>query len=293
MITIAASWFNNLRDRIDSFGYMFNSPDDMAIRQYNQQSFKLVALVTDWYRGGNNYPLLPNGGTAGTIRPSTNSVFIRNMVEQCLSKAAFSKSLLKMHTDNTELSWDELCLKQTEISPGGEINDNELIVRINGGNHELFAEIVKRYQKRVAALIYSLIQVPDDVDDMAQDVFITVYRHLEQFEFRSSFSTWIYRIAINKCRDWQRKQYRYKYWFKGWDDNLEYTAVTQESTEDRVTVRQQINQLDEKYRIVIVLYYFQGMKCQEIASILKVSNKTVETRLFRARKLLADRLREV
>lgn len=291
MITIASCWFNNLGNWFNSFGYMLDQPYDIANHKINQQSLKLVAVIVNRYGSRNNNPLLSDQGTTSSIRSSTYSFFVGDLAEQYLSKSALANPVLGMNSGDTELSWNKLCLDK----PGAlatELSDNELIVKIAGGDRELFAELVQRYQKKIASLIYSLIRIPDEVDDIAQDVFITVYRSLDRFEFRSSFSTWVYRITINKCHDWERKRYRHKYWFKDWA-SLEFTAATQENSEDCLAVRQQVNQLGEKYRVVIVLYYFQGLKCQEIASILKVSSKTVETRLLRARRLLADRLREV
>ncbi|MGE5449888.1 MAG: RNA polymerase sigma factor [Methanomassiliicoccales archaeon] len=194
-----------------------------------------------------------------------------------------------MDVTDIELGWNKLCLSgQDRVGLISDAADHELILRITGGESELFAELVKRYQKKVAALIYSLIQHPDEVEDVAQEVFITIYRHLGRFEHRSSFSTWIYRITVNKCHDWQRRNYRQKGRFGTVaDKDVDLTMVDLNQTEDCLLVRQQVGKLDEKYRIVIVLYYFHGLKCREIAGILELPTKSVETRLFRARKLLA------
>jgi len=291
VITIATRGFHYLRDWLNCLGILFGQPDNTARYSRFNRAPEVVATVIGRSRDRNLNLLLSLGWCKGAIRPGLYPVIAGNLVEPRLPTSNWANPFLEMDSSDVELSWDRLCqanqFRHTMVS---DLSDQELIWSITGGDPQLFAELVNRYQKKIAALIYSLISVSDEVEDIAQDVFITVYQNLSRFEHRSSFSTWIYRITVNKCHDWQRRNYRRKAWFKPWDDGIVLPAVTMDNAEDYLMVRQQVSGLPDKYRLVIVLYYYHGLKCHEIAGILEVPPKTVETRLFRARKLLAAQL---
>ncbi|HEX7358244.1 MAG TPA: sigma-70 family RNA polymerase sigma factor, partial [Ignavibacteriaceae bacterium] len=85
-------------------------------------------------------------------------------------------------------------------------DDFSLIKRFIDGEEQVFGELVKRHKEKVRNIIYITLSNSDAVDDIAQDVFITVYRHLKNFRFESQYTTWLYRITINKCKDYLRKK---------------------------------------------------------------------------------------
>lgn len=166
-----------------------------------------------------------------------------------------------------------------------DITDQELVVRILRGEDHLFEEILDRYRNQVAALIYSITGSQSDLEDIAQEAFLAVYKNLTSFQGRSSLGTWIYRITVNKSRDWQRRNYLSRP-----VELLEltglYRASPQETPdiEEQEVIRNAVRRLPEKYRLVIILYYFHDLSCREVAEVLALPEKTVETRLARGRK---------
>lgn len=175
-----------------------------------------------------------------------------------------------------------------ETEPG----DEELVCRIVDGEKHLFSEILNRYRDKVAGLIFSITNSRDELEDIAQEVFIAVYKNLGAFENRSQFGTWIYRITVNKCRDWQRRTYsRRALEFLGLVGADRASPSTAEGMEDQETVRAAVRALPEKYGIVIILYYYHDLSCQEISEVLGIPKKTVETRLIRGRNQIGTRLK--
>ena len=84
-------------------------------------------------------------------------------------------------------------------------DDFSLIKGYLNGNEDAFRTLIKRHKEKVRNLVYATLGKPDDVDDIAQEVFIIVFRKLHLFRFESQFTTWLYRITINKCRDHIRR----------------------------------------------------------------------------------------
>lgn len=172
-----------------------------------------------------------------------------------------------------------------------DISDEELVRRILQGEDHLFEKILARYRDRVAALIFSITGSRSDLEDIAQEAFISIYKNLASFQGRSSLGTWIYRITVNKCRDWQRR-----YYLRKPVELLGIRGLNQASPrdgaelEEQESIRNAIRSLPEKYRLVIVLYYFHDLSCPEIAEILGLPKKTVETRLARGRNRIEKML---
>ncbi len=172
-----------------------------------------------------------------------------------------------------------------------DITDQELVVRILRGEDHLFEKLLDRYRNQVAALIYSITGSQSDLEDIAQETFLTIYKNLPSFRGQSSLGTWIYRITVNKTRDWQRRHY-----LRRPVELLELTGLYRASPrqklafEEQEVIRDAIRQLPEKYRLVIVLYYFHDLSCREIAEVLALPKKTVETRLIRGRKRIEKML---
>lgn len=173
----------------------------------------------------------------------------------------------------------------------GKVTDEYLVELICNGNPHMFSEIVDRYKDRVYSLATKLINTQSDAQDLAQEVFIKVFKELHKFEYRSSFSTWIYKVTYNTCMDYNRKN---KKWFKllNFDHETENSVsiinVEEKAIENQTQdyLKKQVFGLNEKYRTVIILYHFEGLSYEKISEILNVPLKTVETRLYRGRKIL-------
>ncbi len=166
-------------------------------------------------------------------------------------------------------------------------DDFSLIKRFIDGEESVFGELLKRHKDKVRNIIYITLTNSDLVDDIAQEVFITVYRNLKSFRFESQFTTWIYRITINKCKDHLRKK-NIRRIFLPLNDEIEEPAFesVNENSDIKQIVRNAIAALPDKLRIPLVLKDIEGFSYQEIAESMDCEIGTVKSRIFRAREAL-------
>ncbi len=171
-------------------------------------------------------------------------------------------------------------------------DDFSLIKRFIDGEESVFRFIVQRHKEKVRNIIYMTMGSNDDVDDIAQEVFITVYRNLHQFKFQSQFTTWLYRVTVNKCKDHIRKMKIRKIFspIKDSDREVGYNVSVEESNTAEL-VHDAINKLPDKLRIPLLLKDIEGFSYQEIAETVQCEIGTVKSRIFRAREGLKDLLK--
>jgi RNA polymerase sigma-70 factor (ECF subfamily) len=162
-----------------------------------------------------------------------------------------------------------------------------LIEEFKTGKESAFSELVLKHKEKVRNLVYLTLGDVDYVDDISQDVFISVYHKLKEFRFESKFTTWLYRITVNKCRDYLRKK-RVRSIFvpikeidyeRGGRSNADSIDVPH-------LVRKAISKLPEKLKLPLVLRDIDGFSYQEIADQLECEVGTVKSRIFRARESL-------
>ena len=184
------------------------------------------------------------------------------------------------------------------------MEDGELLRRIAAKNLGAFKTLVDRYQGRVLGLCSRLISHPQNAEDVAQDVFFQIYRSCGVFRHDSRVSTWIYRITVNRCRNFNRANRRLGPLgeFRR-DRNGEESsgpdvpapegddpASAWAMNDTREIIRKSISALPEKQRTMLVLNKFEGHSYQEIAEIMDVSVASVESCLHRAKLNLQKRL---
>ena len=178
------------------------------------------------------------------------------------------------------------------------MDEKELVRRSQEDDEEAFGALVNMYKRKVYQLAFSLTRDEQTADDLAQEVFIKVYFALKKFKGQSEFGTWLYRIAVNHCRDFLRKKTRFRLLSY---ENIRETASTQndgdlleereqEEERKRAAVHEFIRKLPEKYRVILSLRDIQGFSYDEISKILNLSPGTVDSRLFRARKMLRNKM---
>ena len=174
-----------------------------------------------------------------------------------------------------------------------EIDDDfSLIKRFIEGDETTFRTLVYRHKEKVRNIVYLTMNYSDSVDDIAQEVFITVYKNLKYFRFESQFTTWLYRITINKCRDHLRKL-KIRNIFTPIKDIEEvhgYNHIN-ENMDIPDIVRKAISKLPEKLRIPLLLKDIEGFSYQEIADTVQCEIGTVKSRIFRARESLRNILK--
>ncbi len=171
-------------------------------------------------------------------------------------------------------------------------DDFSLIKRFIDGEESVFRIIVQRHKEKVRNIIYLTLNSNDYIDDIAQEVFITIYRNLNQFKFQSQFTTWLYRITVNKCKDHIRKMRIRKIFspIKDIDKDVGYNISIEESNTAEL-VHEAIKKLPDKLRIPLLLKDIEGFSYQEIAETVECEIGTVKSRIFRAREGLKNLLK--
>src|SRR5947209_6686218 len=178
--------------------------------------------------------------------------------------------------------------------------DEELVARSISGDADSFNELVLRWQRPIYALAYRTIGREEDARDVCQETFLRAYRALPGFRGQAKFSSWLYRIALNLCRDWMRRERRQPIVQMPEDvDVMELAAAREpsESIEDRVArhdlsraVERAMALLPEEQRTAIVLKEYQGLTFQEIADLQGCPLSTVKTRLYQGLSVLRREL---
>ena len=168
-------------------------------------------------------------------------------------------------------------------------------------NNDIFAfeELILQYEKRVYNIALRMFKNVEDAKDISQDVFLKLYNNIKKFDYKSSFSTWLYRITVNTCIDEIRKR-KGKEEFSI-DDTNENNNIKKEFSDNFLTpeenymlketrneILDSINNLSEEHKIIIILRDLQGFSYNEISGILNISVGTVKSRISRARLQLKN-----
>ena len=186
----------------------------------------------------------------------------------------------------------------------GSPGDRELVRRAQDGDKEAYEELVHRHQHRVFAVAGGILRRREDVEDVAQQVFVKAYFSLKRFDQRAAFSTWLYKITVNECWDLLRKK---KVRPLLYESDLseeqaqqfgaaERVASGEEDILDKLEAQQRVERLleglDERDRMMLVLKEVEGFAIEEIAQILDLNANTVKVRLFRARRRIVNQARK-
>jgi len=168
-------------------------------------------------------------------------------------------------------------------------DDYSIIRQFIDGDQSAFQILVKRHKEKVRNIIYVTMNNSALVDDIAQEVFITVYRNLKYFRFESQFTTWLYRITVNRCKDYLRKM-NVRRIFSPLEEGNEVTEFTTPTENKDVSqiVMDAISKLPVKLRMPLILKDIEGFSYQEIAETLKCEMGTVKSRIFRGREKLKE-----
>jgi RNA polymerase sigma factor (sigma-70 family) len=195
----------------------------------------------------------------------------------------------------------------TEPSPETPLDpsDRELVDRSRSGDTAAYSELVRRLHRKIYALVYNMTSNREDAEDLVQDVFVKAYASLKNFKGDSSFYTWIYRIAVNRTINFvKQRSRRAGVSLDNVDEGVErdpayLELVARESPFRDATISElqkklndALQKLSEKHRAVVVLHDIQGIPHDEIARMLGASQGTVRSRLFYARQLLQNELKE-
>lgn len=169
--------------------------------------------------------------------------------------------------------------------------DNELVKQATEGQTEAFSILVERYRQKVFQTCMGFLHNTDDAEDLTQDIFVKAWHALKSFDGRSSFSTWLYRIAVNKGIN-QTRENKLKS-FTGLNDEAAKSNYSNENAqnsmvrqEQKAQIKRAINKLKSNQKKAFILFYYQELSMNEVAEVLKMSQKAAESLVFRARKNL-------
>lgn len=180
-------------------------------------------------------------------------------------------------------------------------SERELIQRAKAGEQESFAALVSAYETKIYYLAFRYLNDREDAMDAVQEVFLRVYRFLSGFQEGSEFSTWVYRIAVNVCKDMlSQRTRRQAISLESWgeeeegplelpDDRYRPERLTEEKERRRLLSRA-IRELPDSQREILLLRDVHGLSYEEIGKALELEPGTVKSRLFRARNLLRKKL---
>ncbi len=174
-------------------------------------------------------------------------------------------------------------------------NERDLVRKILNGDQRAFETLLDQYEKRVYRLALRFTGTASDAEDVTQNIFLGIYRGLANFRGNSSLNTWVYRIAMNHCMEFQRKrkidnlplEEELALVATDWREDPEQAAGKNELA-DRL--EQAISKLSPLHREVIILHELQGLTYVEVSDILKVPVGTVKSRLSNAFKHLRELL---
>lgn len=182
--------------------------------------------------------------------------------------------------------------------------DRVLLEAIAGGDESALVELIGRHKERLFRFVYHHVRNEADAAEIVAETFVRVYRRASDFNPRAKVVTWVYTVAINLCHDWHRRRHRWR-WFSlfspveesegskewgNWAEHIPDTGLRADEVlayrDDLRRVRDEIDRLPLKLKTPFILHVLEEHSQKACAELLGVSEKTVETRIYRARKLL-------
>jgi RNA polymerase sigma-70 factor (ECF subfamily) len=191
----------------------------------------------------------------------------------------------------------------TDRSPSVNPGDEELVASARQGDRRAFEELVERHQRRAYHIAFDFARDREEAKDLSQEAFLKAFTNLKNFDGRSSFYTWFYRILVNLCLDYKRRQKRGP--ASSFDETIEnqlepsHEPVKPRSPDQQVWARQISHRVGEalealpaRQRTAFVLKNHQGLSIKEIAALMDTAEGTVKVHLHRAVTTLRERLAE-
>ncbi|MDA3899753.1 MAG: RNA polymerase sigma factor [Spirochaetes bacterium] len=184
-----------------------------------------------------------------------------------------------------------------------EITEDEIIDRVKDGETELLGILIKKYQDKVFRYTYSNLGNYDDALEATQDIFVSVFRSIGKFRGESKFSTWLYSITSNYCKNYKRKRGRVNIVSLFRSDDEEYGELPIEDEREDLEKQfemsnamematDELNKLPDDYRSILILREIEELSYEEISEVLNISLSNVKVRIHRGRAMLKQRLVE-
>jgi RNA polymerase sigma-70 factor (ECF subfamily) len=186
------------------------------------------------------------------------------------------------------------------------VSDADVMLRVKAGDESAFAFLVQKYRRPMVGFLYRMCHNPSTAEELAQEVFLRVYRSRESYEASAKFTTWLYRIATNLAVNYARDSHheRAEVTVRLDEPNRE-TGTLPDLADESLTVEEQmlrrerlaairskVSALPERQRMAVILHKYQQMDYREIAGVLKLSESATKSLLFRAYETLREQLKE-
>ncbi len=182
--------------------------------------------------------------------------------------------------------------------------DNQLMQKAGSGNRAAFKELVIKHQGTVTGIIYRYTGNHNEVEDLAQDIFLKIYKAASSYVPRAQFKTWLYKVVANHCLNFFRSQKRkaiitsldqplsedYNPHIQRTDEQKKQPEIILQQQELQIALKRALSELPERQRMAIILHRFEGLSYKEVATILGSSLSAVESLIFRAMNNLKEKL---
>jgi RNA polymerase sigma-70 factor (ECF subfamily) len=192
------------------------------------------------------------------------------------------------------------------VVAGVEISDAEVMLRVKTGDQSAFDYLVQKYRRPIVSFMYRMARNAAAAEDLAQEVFLRVYRSRENYEASAKFTTWLYRIAtnlaVNHARDTRQERPEVTVSIDEPDEDTGTTFEVPDGSlnaeqimmrqERMLAIRRKVEALPEQQKLAVIMHKYQQMDYKQIAEVLKKSESATKSLLFRAYETLRDQLKE-
>src|SRR2546421_2817699 len=243
-------------------------------------------------------PVLPS--EKGTSDPQDAQLFPSGRVDSDVSSIAIDRGVLAMGGGPRQ---PQLAV---EAGVSGELTDAQVMLKVKAGDDSAFDYLVQKYRRPMMSFMYRMAHNAAVAEDLAQEVFLRVYRSRENYEASAKFNTWLYRIAtnlaVNHARDTRHERPESTVRL---DEPDRQTGATPDLADDSLTaeqqilrrerlavVRQRVQGLPERQRMAVIMHKYQQMDYREIADVMNLSESATKSLLFRAYETLREQLKE-
>jgi RNA polymerase sigma-70 factor (ECF subfamily) len=181
--------------------------------------------------------------------------------------------------------------------------DNQLMQKAGSGDRTAFKQLVQKHQRTVTGIIYRYTGNHNEVEDLAQDIFLKIYKAANSYVPRAQFKTWLYKVVANHCLNFFRSQKRKAFISSLDQSSEEYNPHIQRTEEQQkqpelilqqqelhTALKSALSELPERQRMAIILHRFEGLSYKEIATVMGSSLSSVESLIFRAMNNLKEKL---
>ena len=241
----------------------------------------------------------------GTCDPGTGlkkaQLSSRGRVEPSVSSVAIDRRVLAMAPEATRVPE-----RAEGVLSGDGLSDAEVMLRVRAGDESAFSYLVEKYRRPMVNFMYRMVHNSAVAEDLAQEVFLRVYRSRESYEASAKFTTWLYRIAtnlaVNHARDSRHERPENMLSLDEPDENTGLAIDVPDGSqsaeemlvrrERMVAIRKRVNELPERQKVAVIMHKYQQLDYREISDVLKLSESATKSLLFRAYETLRGQLKE-